>query len=80
MFGMEGQTHKTSVASYTYEIEKELHNAKSRAAILEKCESRLAELKKVAQSGAEKEAYTQFSLLLQGYIALKKVITKIIQG
>lgn len=80
MFGMEEQTRKAKVSGYTYEIEKELQNTKLRTAIFEKCESRLAALKNVAQGGADKEAYAQFSLLLQGYLALKKVITKVVQG
>jgi hypothetical protein len=78
MFGIEEKIVKPKI--FTYEIEKDLQDSGKRKALVENCESRFNELKKIVHNGAEKSSFEAMNLLLQGYTALKKVITKSIQG
>jgi len=81
MYGMEDYSKQKSKPNQpTYELERELKDSKTRKEIVDKCEQRVNTLKAEIRSGAQKEMYDQLGLLLQGYMALKKVINKCIQS
>lgn len=77
MFGMED---KKKAARYIYEIEKELQDPKLRKVIVERCDLRINTLKSELREGADSSIYQQLNLLLQGYMALKKVLNKSIKS
>lgn len=83
MYGMEEQAKKkttTKASSYTYEIEKELQDPQLKREIVGRCDGRINNLKLNLRSGVDSDSYEKANLLLQGYIALKRVITKCIQS
>lgn len=77
MFGLEDQKQNKKRAPFVFDLEKELGNSKFRQDIKAKIESRIQKLKEELRSGEEKERYDILSVLLQGYDALLKVITRV---
>ena len=80
MFGMKEQKQKTKTTPHVYELEKELRSPKFRQEIVERCDRHTHRLKTELRKGVDKSIYDTLSFLLQGYIALKKVITKTVQS
>ena len=75
MFGMEEQPQQARLAQYDYELEKELNDPVLNKEMLDRTDNAIQQLKTLLRTGLEQEDYERFSHLLQGFIALKKVIT-----
>lgn len=78
MFGIE--TKKKNSDAEKYELEKQLADHQRRREIQEKSDMRIQTLKNTLRQGVQGTTYESFSLLLQGYVALKRVINKVAQN
>lgn len=75
MFGMEDQKKKKAM-EFVFELEKEFKNAKLHKAFKEKIEKRIQAIKEVLRSGENKEEFDGYGVLLHGYTALLKVMSR----
>ncbi len=74
MFGLE----KKGKALFEFDLEKELKSDPSKAKdLLKVIEGRIQEIKNVLRQGTESEDFDKFGILLHGYAALQKVLTKL---
>jgi hypothetical protein len=74
MFGLE----KKGRALFEFDLEKELRDNPSKAKdLLKTIESRIQEIKNTLRQGTESEDFDKFGILLHGYAALQKVLTKL---
>jgi hypothetical protein len=74
MFGLE----KKGKALFEFDLEKELKSNPSKAKdLLKTVESRIQEIKNILRQGTESEDFDKFGILLHGYAALQKVLTKV---
>jgi hypothetical protein len=74
MYGLE----KNKRQLFEFDLEKDLKNNPSKKKeILKQIETRIQEIKNTLRSGSGSEDYDKLGVLLHGYAALQKVITKI---
>lgn len=74
MFGLE----KKGKALFEFDLEKELKGNPSKAKdLLKTVEGRIQEIKNTLRQGTESEDFDKFGILLHGYAALQKVLTKL---
>jgi hypothetical protein len=76
MFGLESQKKKKPV-EFIFDLEKELMNEKMNKEIKQKIESRIQRIKEILRTGDSKEEFDHFGVLLHGYTALMKVISRV---
>ncbi len=63
---------------FEFDLEKDLKSHPSKAKELIKvCEERIHEIKNILRQGADSSDYDSFGVLLHGYAALQKVLTKL---
>lgn len=74
MFGLEKKEH----ALFEFDLEKDLkkHPAKAKE-LLQKVEGRIQEIKTSLRQGAGSEDFDKLGILLHGFAALQKVLTKV---
>ncbi len=74
MFGLE----KKGKALFEFDLEKELRSNPSKAKdLLKGVENQIQEIKNTLRQGTESEDFDKFGILLHGYAALQKVLTKV---
>lgn len=74
MFGLE----KKGRALFEFDLEKELKNNPAKIKdLLKTVEARIHEIKSTLRAGAESEDFDKFGVLLHGYAALQKILTRI---
>jgi len=74
MFGLE----KKGKALFEFDLEKELKSNPSKAKdLLKSIENQIQEIKNTLRQGTESEDFDKFGILLHGYAALQKVLTKL---
>jgi len=74
MYGLE----KKGRALFEFDLEKELKTNPNKAKdLLKTVEGRIQEIKTILRQGAESEDFDKFGVLLHGYAALQKVLTKV---
>ena len=74
MFGFE---KKKKPVLFEFDLEKELKDDKRQKELLHKAEKHIQELKATLRQGSEPETFEHLGLLLHGYSALLKVLTKV---
>lgn len=77
MFGLEGQKKKKPVEEFVFELEKELKDPQKYRELRQRMEERIQKIKKALQTGEDQEEFDRFGLLLQGYNALLKVMSRL---
>lgn len=77
MFGLEDRQKKTG-KSVEFDLEKDVKNSEKSFQLKKRIESRVNLLKGFLQAGEEKKEFEQVGSLLYGYLALLKVIERII--
>lgn len=74
MYGLE----KKGRTLFEFDMEKELKENPSKAKeLLKLCEEKIQEIKTILRQGTSSSEYDQFGVLLHGYAALQKVLTRI---
>jgi uncharacterized protein YegL len=74
MYGLE----KKGRALFEFDLEKDLKAHPSKAKdLLKKVESTIQEIKNTLRQGAASEDFDKLGILLHGYAALQKVLTKV---
>ncbi|MBS0651590.1 MAG: DUF5398 family protein [Verrucomicrobia bacterium] len=74
MFGLE----KKGRALFEFDLEKDLKSNPTQAKeLLKACEERIQEIKNILRQGTESSDYDNYGILLHGYAALQKVLTKL---
>jgi hypothetical protein len=74
MYGLE----KKGRALFEFDLEKELKANPNKAKdLLKTVEGRIQEIKTILRQGTESEDFDKFGVLLHGYAALQKVLTKV---
>jgi hypothetical protein len=74
MYGMEKQPRDR----FEFDLEKEIKENPSRGKeILAKVEKRIQEMKKTLREGQSEKDFDRFGVLLNGYMALQKVLRKL---
>ena len=74
MFGLE----KKSRALFEFDLEKELKSNPTKIKdLLKTVEGRIQEIKNILRQGTQSEDFDKFGVLLHGYAALQKVLTRI---
>jgi hypothetical protein len=74
MFGLE----KKGRALFEFDLEKDLKSHPSKAKdLLKTIEGRIQEIKNILRQGTESDDFDKFGILLHGYAALQKVLTKL---
>lgn len=77
MFGLENQKKKKKVEEFVFDLEKDLANPKRAKELKAKIDKRVQEMKEILRTGESKEEFDQFGILLNGYTALAKVLSRI---
>ncbi len=74
MFGLE----KKGRALFEFDLEKDLKGNPAKVKeLLKKVENRIQEIKNTLRQGAGSEDFDKLGILLHGYAALQKVLTKV---
>lgn len=74
MFGLE----KKPRAPFEFDLEQELRKDPAKAReLLKTVETKIQEIKGILRQGAESKDFDSYGILLHGYAALQKVLTKI---
>lgn len=77
MFGLE----KEPKEPFLFDLEEDLKKDPAKAkAMMQEIETRIAEIKNLLRQGAETEDFDQYGILLHGYVALKKVLTRMLES
>lgn len=76
MFGLEGQQKKKKAEEFVFELEKELKDPKKHQEIKAKIEKRIQKIKDSLRSGDDQQEFDRFGLLLQGYNAILKIMSR----
>jgi hypothetical protein len=79
MFGLESQKKKKPVEEFVFELEKELKDPQKYRELRQKVDARIQKIKEALRSGEDQEEFDRFGLLLHGYHALLKVMTRIVK-
>jgi|SaaInl7_100m_RNA_FD_contig_31_2757349_length_814_multi_12_in_0_out_0_2 hypothetical protein len=80
MFGMEKEKKKKGdkKQELVFDLEKDIvSDPENYKAIKQKVQGRVKDLKQSLRSGADKEHFDKYGLLLHGYVSLKKVIERV---
>lgn len=78
MFGLEDQKKKKDKAEeFVFEFEKELKNRGYYAKTKERLDARIQMIKETLRSGESKEEFDRFGMLLHGYTAVIKVMSRL---
>ena len=73
MFGLEKKSHEF----FEFDLEKEIKKSPEKGReILKLVETRIQEIKQILRQGAASDEFDRYGVLLQGFAALQKVITK----
>lgn len=76
MYGLE----KKSEERFAFDLEKEIKKKPQQGKqILEKAETRIAEIKKTLREGANEKDFDRLGVLLHGYAALQKILKKVMK-
>ena len=73
MFGLE---KKKKAMNFEFDLEKELKSEKIQKDLVQKTEAHIQSLKAQLRQGSDQESFEKIGLLLLGYSALLKVITR----
>ena len=74
MFGLE----KKKSATFEFDLEKELHETPTKSReLLKTVDGKIQEIKHSLREGTKTEDFDQLGILLHGYAALQKVLTRI---
>ena len=74
MYGLE----KKGRAPFEFDLEKELKSNPAKIKeLLKVCEGKIQEIKNLLRQGADSSDYDNYGILLHGYAALQKVLTRI---
>jgi negative regulator of replication initiation len=77
MFGLDsGSKTKKPGEELTFELEKELMNFQKHREILKRIEQRIHKIKDLLRTGEYSQEFAKLGALLQGYIALLKVMSR----
>ena len=76
MFGLENQQKKKPQEEFFFELEKELKNSTKHKEIEARVLARLQKIQEALRSGEEQDEFNRFGLLLHGYQALIKVMSR----
>ena len=77
MFGLEKGKGK---ALMEFDLEKELREDPKKAKkALEDVESKISEIKATLREGSKEKGFDQLGVLLHGYTALQKVLTRVVK-
>jgi hypothetical protein len=76
MFGLEDQKKKKPSEEFVFELEKELKNPQKHKEIKERVEGRIQKIKEALRTGDNQAEFDRFGLLLHGYNALIKVMSR----
>jgi len=75
MYGLE----KKPKGPFEFDLEKDLKEDPAKAKqMLKVIEEKIQEIKGILRQGAESEDFDKYGILLHGYAALQKVLTKVI--
>lgn len=77
MFGLENQKKKKKTEEFVFDLEKELLSGKKGKEIRVKVEDRINSIKDALRNGENKAEFDQLGVLLHGYTALYKVISRV---
>jgi len=75
MLGM-GEKRKKA-PEFVFELEKELASPEQHKQIKERVEGRIQEIKKALRDGANRKEFETLGLILHGYTALLKVMSRV---
>jgi hypothetical protein len=79
MFGLEDQKKKKKAEEFVFDFEKDLTDPAKQKEYREKVEGKIQLLNEILRGGEETGRYKTYSILLQGYDALLKVMNRVIQ-
>lgn len=77
MFGLEDQKKKKGAEEFIFDLEKELKNPQKQRETKDRIEQRVQRIKEVLRSGEDQQEFDLFGVLLHGYNALLKVISRV---
>ena len=72
MFGLE----KKKQQPFEFDLEKEIKSAQRKEEILKICKEKTSTLKTALREGRASENFDQCGIIMQGYVALEKVVNK----
>ena len=75
MFGLEDQKKK-KFEPFVFDFEKDMKDTKKYRDMLKRIEDRIQQLKKILKSGESKEEFDKLGVLLHGYTAFLKVMSR----
>lgn len=79
MFGLENKKKKPS-QEFVFELEKEIKDPQKYKELNQRIEGRIQKIKEILRSGGnDQEEYSQFSVLLHGYHAISKVMSRVLR-
>lgn len=61
---------------FEFDLEKELKDDKIQKELMQRTEKQIQEIKTALRKGADQEDFERLGLMLQGYSALLKILTK----
>ena len=76
MFGLEKQKKNKKDEEFIFELEKELKNPQKQKEVQAHIEASIQSIKETLRSGENQEDFDRFGVLLHGYNALIKVISR----
>lgn len=76
MFGLEDQKKKKPTDEFIFELEKEFKDPAKNKEIRLLLETRLQKIKEILRSGANQDGIDRLGVLLHGYTALLKVMSR----
>lgn len=77
MFGLEDQKKKKGPEEFVFDLEKELKNPQKLKETRARIEKKVQRIKDVLRTGEDQTEFDLFGVLLHGYNALLKVISRI---
>lgn len=77
MFGLEGQKKKKPHEEFVFELEKELKDPQKNRELRQRVEKQIQKIKESLRTGDDQEEFDRFGLLLHGYNALLKVMSRL---
>lgn len=78
MFGLEDQKKKKKAEEFVFDFEKELKDPVKQKEFRLRIEGKIQLLNEILRGGEETGRYKTYSILLQGYDALLKVMNRVI--
>lgn len=77
MFGLENQKKKPKGESFVFDLEMDLRNRSKFNELKKHVEDKIQRIRGILRSGEAKEDFDRFGSLLQGYVSLQKVMSRI---